>query len=540
MTVKGNLVHIANRTIYPAEITINQGIIESIEYIHESVNNYILPGFIDAHIHIESSMLVPSEFAKIAVQHGTVATVSDPHEIANVMGVEGVNYMINSGNQVPLKFNFGAPSCVPATPFETAGAELTADDVETLLQRDDIKYLSEMMNWPGVLERDEQVMLKIKAAQANNKPVDGHAPGLTDEDAKRYCSAGISTDHECFSAKEALDKLKLGMKIQIREGSAAKNYKALHPLIDDYFHQMMFCSDDKHPDDLLLGHINKLVARAVKDGHDLFNVLQMACINPIAHYGLDVGSLNSGDPADFIVVEDLEHFNVLQTVIDGETVFSHRQTTFAVEPPKIINQFALKSINQGAFNIPVEGEKVRCIVAQDGELITQSIAAEPAIKNGFWESDINQDILKIAVINRYNKAPVANAFVKNFGLKKGAIASSVAHDSHNIVVVGTNDESMQKAAQLIIDAKGGLSLSYKDENQLLPLPIAGIMSNLPYREVAEQYTQLLKRSKALGCTLTSPYMTMSFLALLVIPELKLSDKGLFDGKTFKFVAQQLT
>lgn len=540
MTVKGNLINISNRAIYPVEITIDQGRIRTIESIQESVDTYILPGFIDAHIHIESSMLVPSEFAKIAVQHGTVATVSDPHEIANVVGVEGVNYMIDSGKQVPLKFNFGAPSCVPATPFETAGAELTADDIVALLQRDDIKYLSEMMNWPGVLNRDEEVMLKIKAAVANNKPVDGHAPGLTGADAKRYCSAGISTDHECFSAKEALDKLKLGMKIQIREGSAAKNYNALHGLIDDYFQQMMFCSDDKHPDDLMLGHINKLVARAVKDGHNLYNVLQMACINPITHYGLDVGGLNEGDAADFIVVEDLEQFNVLKTVIDGEIVFSNAQTNFEVHPPKIINQFALKSLDKNTFKIPVQGKKVRCIVAQDGELITQSIAAKPLIKNGWWESDVDQDILKIAVINRYQKAPVATAFVKNFGLKKGAIGSSVAHDSHNIVVVGTNDESMQKAAQLIIDAKGGLSLCHEDEARLLPLPIAGIMSNSPYHEVAERYTQLLKRSKALGCTLTSPYMTMSFLALLVIPELKLSDKGLFDGKTFNFVSQQLT
>ena len=540
MKLEGNLIDISARLIYPAIVHIENGSIQRIEESNEKYDHYLLPGFVDAHIHIESSMLVPSQFASIAVQHGTVATVSDPHEIANVLGIKGVDYMIDSGNQVPLKFNFGAPSCVPATPFETAGAELNSKDVEELLKRDEIKYLSEMMNWPGVLNRDQEVMTKIKTALDLGKPVDGHAPGLKGREAQQYQTAGISTDHECYTSEEALDKLKLGMKVQIREGSAAKNYNALHHLINEHYENMMFCSDDKHPDDLLLGHINQLVARAVSDGHNLFSVLQMACVNPVKHYDLNVGLLEEGHPADLIVVEDLVSFEVLKTIINGEVVFENGETRFAASQPKIMNQFEINSIKQEEFRIPVKGDKVNCIVAKDGELITTSESVQPKIENDFWETDIEQDLLKIAVINRYQKAPVSMAFVKNFGLKNGAIGSSVAHDSHNVVVVGTNNKDMQQAAQLIIDAKGGLSLSNETETGLLPLPVAGIMSHLTYKEVAGQYSKLLKRSHALGCTLASPFMTMSFLALLVIPELKLSDKGLFDGTKFEFVPLQIT
>lgn len=541
MQIEGNVVDLFSKSIYPATIWVENGKIQRIEKNNQLYNHFILPGFVDAHIHIESSMLTPAEFAKIAVQHGTIATVSDPHEIANVLGIEGVEYMIESGNTVPLKFNFGAPSCVPATKFETSGAELTTEDVSKLLQKNEIKYLSEMMNWPGVLHRDPDVMAKIKAAHDLNKPVDGHAPGLMGEQAEQYVSAGISTDHECFSEAEALGKLKLGMKVLIREGSAAKNYRALNALIPEHYENLMFCSDDKHPDDLLLGHINKLVARAVnEDQHPLFAVLQMACINPVHHYKLDVGLLREGDSADFIVVNNLTDFDVLKTVINGSVVFENKEITFKTEAPNIVNQFAINSILPEDFAIKVEGKSVNCIVALDGELITQSEKVVPSEKNGFWEANVEQDLLKIAVINRYQKAPVACSFVKNFGLKEGAIASSVAHDSHNIVVVGADDNSMAKAAQLVIESKGGLSIFSNHSGEVLPLPIAGIISNLPFKQVAEKYADLLKRSHAQGCTLTSPFMTMSFLALLVIPQLKLSDKGLFDGEKFEFAPQQFT
>lgn len=540
MELEGIFVNIRNKTQYPVKLTISNGKIAAIEELEStSSTHYILPGFVDAHIHIESSMLTPSTFAPMAVVHGTVGTVSDPHEIANVLGMEGVDYMIKSASKVPLKFNFGAPSCVPATSFETAGAELTATDVETLMARDEIKYLSEMMNWPGVLHRDEVVMQKIAAAQKFNKPVDGHAPGLKGEDARNYISAGISTDHECFSEEEALDKLNAGMKVLIREGSAAKNYPALHTLIDKHWQQLMFCSDDKHPDDLVFGHINQLVARALKDGHDLYKVLYMACIHPVEHYNLEIGTLQIGDLADFIVVEDLSQMNVQQTFINGVCVAKNGKALFDAPEDPIVNNFHIEQLLPSDFEMPKTGNSVRCIEAIDGELITKELHVTPQVNDEKWEADVEQDLLKIAVINRYEEAPVAVSFVKNFGINKGAIASSVAHDSHNIVVVGTSDEMLAKAANLVIDKKGGLSYADENEAEVLPLPIAGIISNLPGTEVAERYTSLLKKCKAAGSTLHSPYMTMSFLALLVIPQLKLSDKGLFDGQTFEFVSPQL-
>src|SRR5688572_17260645 len=321
--ITGILVDVDQKKIYPAEIKVENGKFSSIVNTRDSrlqTPDYILPGFIDSHVHIESSMLVPSEFAKLAVVHGTVATVSDPHEIANVCGMEGVDFMINNGKTVPFKFYFGAPSCVPATDFETAGARLDASDVQKLLQRDEIKYLSEMMNFPGVLNEDEEVIKKIAAAHRLLKPVDGHAPGLRGEQAKQYIAAGITTDHECFTREEALDKLQNGMKIIIREGSAAKNFEALIDLLNDYSNQMMFCSDDKHPDSLVDGHINQLCARAVEKGIDIFKILKAACVNPVVHYKLDVGLLREGDPADFIVAKDLKKFEILKTFIDGELV----------------------------------------------------------------------------------------------------------------------------------------------------------------------------------------------------------------------------
>lgn len=514
--------------------------VERFESQETKIYPYILPGFIDAHVHIESSMLIPSEFARLAVVHGTVATVSDPHEIANVCGLAGVEFMIENGKQVPFKFNFGAPSCVPATTFETAGDALDAEAVARLLERDDVKYLSEMMNFPGVLFRDPQVLEKIAAAKRLNKPVDGHAPGLTGEKARQYIDAGISTDHECFSCEEALYKLKLGMKVIIREGSAAKNFEALHPLLHEWFENMMFCSDDKHPDSLAEGHINTLCARAVQKGIDVFKVLQVACINPVRHYNLEVGQLQPGDPADFILVEDIKDFRVIKTYINGQLVAGNGLSLIEPLTDKHsikINRFACSQVTSQQMKVFFKGQEyIPVIEALDGQLITNDLLEKPAVLKGEIIQDIARDILKICVINRYMEAPVAVAFIKNIRLKKGAIASSVSHDSHNIVVVGCDDDSMARAANLIILEKGGISATDGIEDLVLGLPVAGLMSAEDGYSIAERYT-LMDRfvRKQLGSSLQSPFMTLSFMALLVIPKLKISDKGLFDGVSFSFL-----
>lgn len=496
---------------------------------------FLMPGFIDAHVHVESSMLVPSEFARLAVVHGTIATVSDPHEIANVCGMAGVEYMIENGKQVPFKFFFGAPSCVPATPFETAGGEINAADIEELMSRPEIHYLAEMMNWPGTVHRDPLVMEKIRISQEYNKPIDGHAPGLKGELAEKYVSAGPSTDHECFTYDEALGKIKLGMKISIREGSAAKNFEALIDLIDDYPEMIMFCSDDKHPDNLALAHINELAARAIAKGKDLFNVLRAVCLNPISHYGLNVGQLRVGDPADFILIKDLRDFQVIGTYINGQKVAENGKTLIPSVKNDLINNFNTSLKSPKDFKLLTKGNQVRVIEALDGQLITPEIEGRILIKEGFAESNPSEDILKITVVNRYQDTPPAVAFIKNFGLKTGAIASSVGHDSHNIIAVGIDDESICKAVNLIIEAKGGVSAVSGDWEEILPLPVGGIMSTSDGYEVAEAYTRIDRMSKEMGSRLNSPFMTLSFMALLVIPDLKLSDKGLFNGQRFEFV-----
>jgi len=541
-TIQGQVVDIFNKEIFPGELTIESGKISSIKRFpaanfNPQSLNYILPGFVDSHIHIESSLLVPSEFARMAVVHGTVGTISDPHEIANVCGMSGVEFMIANGKTVPFKFHFGAPSCVPATVFETAGAALSSAEVDALLQKDEINYLSEMMNFPGVLHGDEEVMKKIASAKKYGKPVDGHAPGLRGADAKKYIDAGISTDHECFTAEEALDKLNGGMKILIREGSAAKNFDALIGLMNDHHDMMMLCSDDKHPDSLLEGHINQLCARALVKGVDLFKVLQAACINPVLHYKMNIGLLREGDKADFIVVKDLQSFDVLQTYIDGTLVAENGVSLISSQPVLPINRFNCDTIKKEALKITYAGEKeIPVIEALDGQLITNKILTAPKHEKGEMISDADRDLLKMVVVNRYNPAPVAHAFIKNFGLKQGALASSVAHDSHNIVAVGVDDESLLKAVNLVIAEKGGLSCVSRLQEKVLGLPVAGLMSAGDGYKIAEAYTAIDQMAKEeLGSTLRSPFMTLSFMALLVIPHLKLSDKGLFDGDRFCFV-----
>jgi adenine deaminase len=536
MILQGNIVDIPNKRIFKGKITIENGKISAIEEKANDSNHYILPGFIDAHIHIESSMLVPSEFARLAVTHGTVATVSDPHEIANVLGVAGVEYMIENGKNVPFKFHFGAPSCVPATSFESAGAVIDADDIKQLLQKPEIKYLAEMMNYPGVIYKDEDVLQKIAWAKHYNKPIDGHAPGLRGDDLSTYIKAGISTDHECFTYDEALEKLQKGMKAIIREGSAAKNFEALIDLLPEHFENLMFCSDDKHPDDLLLHHINNLCARAIAKGMDVFKILQVACINPVKHYGLDVGLLKVGDAADMIVVEDLKKFKTLQTYIDGQLVFDNGTTHIPKVTFHNLNNFQTDKKDILDFYFESKAEKIRVIEALEGQLVTNEIIAKSLIVDGNLVSNIEDDILKITVVNRYNNQKPAIAFIKNFGLKKGAIASSVGHDSHNIIAVGVNDDAICKAVNLIIEYKGGICAVSDTEEFLVPLPVAGIMSDKDGETIGKQYAELDKIAKQLGSKLNAPYMTLSFMALLVIPSLKLSDKGLFDGKDFKFTS----
>ena len=533
-SISGNIVDVVNRKIFQGTITVKNGKISSITKEKTNNTNYIVPGLIDAHIHIESSMLIPSEFARMAVVHGTVATVSDPHEIANVLGIDGVKYIIENGKKVPLKFYFGASSCVPATIFETAGANLGVDKIEELLKTDEIKYLSEMMNWPGVLSHDKEVMAKIAVAKKYNKPVDGHAPGLRGEEAKKYIEAGISTDHECFTIEEALDKIKYGMKIIIREGSAAKNFEALIGLMGKYPEKLMFCSDDRHPNDLEKCHINDLVKRAIKKGYDPVTVLRSCVYNPVKHYGLEVGLLQEGDPADFIIIDNFDNFNVLATYIDGTKVAENGKTLIDPITDSTPNNFRTKQIKLQDLQITPQSDTVKVIHAIDGQLITNKISAKINIEKNNAESNTKNDVLKLVVTNRYEQAKPAIAFINNFGIKNGAIASSVAHDSHNIIAVGVEDEDIMNAVNLLIKEKGGVSLANADEKIVLPLHVAGLMSNKDCYLIASEYDSIDKKAKKLGSKLNAPYMTLSFMALLVIPELKLSDKGLFDGNRFEF------
>jgi adenine deaminase len=545
MQISGNIINILERKIQYGTIEIEGGIIQKISLLSpaSSLHSYLLPGFVDAHVHVESSMLTPVQFARLAVVHGTVATVSDPHEIGNVLGKEGVEYMIENSRQTPFKFCFGAPSCVPATTFETAGATITPDDIQELFQKyPEVGYLAEVMNFPGVLNSDPDMMAKIALAQRYNKPVDGHAPGLRGDDARRYIEAGCQTDHECFTADEALDKLKYGMKILIREGSAAKNFEALIDLLPKHYQNMMFCSDDKHPDNLVEGHINQLVKRSLaKYPNLLFETLQMACVNPVQHYNLPVGLLREGDPADFIVVDNLTDFNIQKTYLNGEIVAENGISSIPNLPSKIINNFNCEKKKEEDFKClkPEDNEtrKYKVIEVLDGQLITLQSEHHYNYSGKFVVSDVENDILKIVVVNRYQDAPVAIAFIKNFGLKEGAIASSVAHDSHNIIAVGVDDKSICEAVNIIIEARGGVSaVDGKGQNNILKLPIAGIMSDKDGYEVAKQYSAIDQFAKQLGCTLTSPFMSLSFMALLVIPNLKLSDLGLFDGEKFCFTS----
>ena len=534
-SVSGRLVDLHDRSVRPATVHVRDGVIDRIDPATDVPDRTLLPGFVDAHVHVESAMVPPSEFARAAVVHGTVATVSDPHEIANVLGVDGVAYMIEDGKQVPFHFAFGAPSCVPATPFETAGAELGPDAVAALLDRPDVPYLSEMMNVPGAINRDPDVMAKIEAAQARGKPVDGHAPGLRGEGVEQYAAAGIETDHECVAIEEAREKLDAGLKIAIREGSAAKNFDELIPLMEEVPDRLLFCSDDKHPDALVQGHIDALARRAIDRGYDRFDVLRAACVHPVEHYDLDVGLLREGDPADFIVVDDLDTLTVRRTYVEGRLVAEDGQTHIERVPSDTPNRFAAGPVAPEAFRVPVAGERMRVITAVDNQLVTGQDIVDTPVADGRAVADPERDLLKLAVVNRYEDAAPAVAFTRGFGLDAGALASSVAHDAHNVVAVGASDAALADAINAVVEEEGGIS-AVGDDTHVLPLPIAGLMSDRSVEDVARRYTRLSRVvQEELGSPMDAPFMTLSFMALLVIPQLKLSDQGLFDGDAFTFV-----
>ena len=535
-TISGHIVNVINKTIIKGIIQIEGNKINGIIPTDDVENQFIIPGLIDAHIHIESSMMLPSEFARYSVPHGTVACVCDPHEIANVLGVNGIDYMINNAKHSPMKFYFGAPSCVPSTAFETAGAILDAPAVEKLLQRDDIYFLAEMMNYPGVIHKNKEVNSKLHAAQVIGKPIDGHAPGLMGDDLKAYAAGGITTDHECMTLAEAKEKIALGMKVLIREGSAAKNFDDLLPLMTNYTEDIMFCSDDKHPDDLIKnGHIDALVRRAVANGYDPIDILRVCSLNPINHYKLDIGLLQVGDYADFVVVDNLSNFEIKATYIRGEKVAEYGLPCYPrFEPSELINHFNASKITEDQLIIQPSGEYLKVIMVDDGQLLTQSMLCQPKIENDNVVSDIENDILKLVVYNRYQPSTPSVAFIKNIGIKRGALASTVSHDSHNIVSVGTSDAEITMAINKIIDSKGGILASEGDRTCLLSLPVGGLMSELEGALIAEKYEEVDAMAKELGSTLRAPFMTVAFMSLLVIPELKLGDVGLFDGKIFAF------
>lgn len=532
--ISGNIVDVLNKRIFPGKIFIEDGKINKIEEIkNDFPKQFILPGLIDSHVHIESSMLSPGGFASLAVQHGTIASVSDPHEIANVMGMEGVEYMIRDGKKVPFKFYFGAPSCVPATPFETSGAVLGANEINDLLNRNEIKYLSEMMNFPGVIGKDKAVLQKINYAKKLNKPIDGHAPGLRGEALKKYIHAGITTDHECFTIDEAREKIELGMIVQIREGSAARNFKALYPLISEYPGKVMLCSDDLHPDDLLKGHMNRLIVEGLKEGLDLFDILTAAIVTPKDHYNLDIGLLQENDPADLIVIDNLKDFRIKQVYINGELVVNNARVLFDYENTETINKFVAQPVKKDGIKVSAKGDKIRVINAFDGELITGQEIVEANIHNDEVFPDPAYDIQKVVVLNRYQKSNPVVGFITGFGLEKGALASSIAHDSHNIIAMGTNDTDIIKVLNTVIESRGGIAVYDGVNLDTIQLKIAGLMSDEDPQKVAKDYKRINSKAAKLCSKIKSPFMTLAFMSLLVIPELKIGDKGLFNVVDFK-------
>ena len=541
--IKGHILDVVNRCIIDGNVHIKDGKIHAIVPLSHTEKDlpYIMPGFIDAHVHIESSMLTPSHFADAAVRHGVIGCVCDPHEIANVCGIEGINYMIRSSKQRNFRFAFALPSCVPATSFETSGFCIDSGQISELIQSNDFVALAEMMNFPGVLHGDKETMRKIEAARNAGKPIDGHAPMLSGNDLKKYIAAGITTDHECSSLQEAEEKIHQGMKILIREGSAAKNFETLSPLIEKFSDMTMFCSDDCHPDELISGYIDCLVKRSLQKGYPIWNVLRTSSLNPVMHYRLNAGLLQKGDAADFIVIDNLQDFNVIYTFINGECVYDRTKGCAAGvnngnNAEKLPNNFCASPLTEADISVRAESSQIKVIKAYDKELFTQQMVCNARINDGNIVSDTANDVLKLVVYNRYTPAKPAVGFINGFNLKNGALASTVAHDSHNIIALGTDDRLIIQAINLLIETKGGICGINNQQHLILPLPAGGLMSGKPVETVAKEYQALNDFAKSMGCSFNAPFMTMAFTALLVIPELKLSDKGLFDVNKFAFTS----
>jgi adenine deaminase len=539
MRIIGNIVDVFQQKIYKAELFIKDNKIFEIKELGVEDNSisYILPGLIDAHVHIESTMVTPVYFASHVKKYGTLGVVTDPHEISNVCGVDGFKYMYNEGKAADIQIFFGVPSCVPATPFETSGAIFDAEIIDGIFQKYDVVALSEMMNFPGVVHGFDDVVEKLNVAKKYNMKIDGHAPGLKGDDLSTYINAGITTDHEAFTYEEAKEKINKGMMIQIREGSAARNFEALHPLISEFPDKVMFCTDDAHPDTLVQGHIDRIVRMALAKGHSIFNILNAASFNAIDHYNLPVGKLNVGDSADFILVNSLQKFDVLACYLKGENIYTAGEYFKINLPNNSINSFNAKPLAIENIQVKDRGFNVKVIGAVDGELITKSLEAKLPVSNGFLISDSDQDILKIVVINRYNSNSEPQiGFIKGFSLKNSAIAGSVAHDSHNIIAIGENDSDIVQAVNAIIETEGGICLVHNQKVDSIPLPVAGLMANETIENMAVKYKELDQKVKELGTTLQAPFMTLAFMSLLVIPSLKLGDKGLFDVDKFEFTS----
>ncbi len=537
--VSGTLFDPAKQKLGGARVAISEtGLIESVTPADNPDRGFILPGFVDSHVHLESSMLTPAAFARAAVVHGTLAAVADPHEIANVLGRPGVELMLRLAGQTPFVFGFGVPSCVPATPFETAGAELGPEAVESLLDMPGVTHLAEMMNVPGVLNKDPSVLAKLAAAHRRGLPADGHAPGLTGGSLRAYAAAGIATDHESLCPAEAREKIAAGLKILIRYGSAARQFEKFLPLLAEHPDMCMFCSDDKHPDDLLKDHINRIAAAARRQGVPLPNIIRAACVNPVRHYRLPLGLLQPGDTADFQIVDDLDEFRPREVWLRGRLVAREGVSLLPQGAPEIRNRFAAQPLAPEALRIPARGaNRVRVIGVHDGLLLTDHLTLPPSLSEGAVVADTGRDIVKLVVYNRYTPAPPAVALAQGFGLKCGAIASSVAHDSHHIVAAGVSDNALAGAINAVVNCKGGLAVADAGGQPLarLPLPLAGLISTEPAELVARGYAECDRRAKELGSGLAAPFMTLSFMALPVIPNLKLTDKGLFDGVAFRHV-----
>lgn len=544
--ISGHIVDPLNRKIYDASLIIVDGHITTIiplDHLDDDAP-YILPGFIDAHVHIESSMLLPENFARLAVRHGTIGVVADPHEIANVLGVPGIDFMIENGSHVPFHFCFGAPSCVPCTAKETSGAILDAEAIHALMQRQNIHFLAEMMNVPGVLFNDPDTLAKLAAAREVGKPIDGHAPGLTGDGLRRYAAQGIATDHECTTLAEAQTRLAVGMKVLIREGSAAQDFEALSPLLADDADHLMFCTDDLHPDNLMRGHINLLVRRAIAKGYPLWNVLRAACVTPVRHYHMQCGLLQYGDSADFILVDNLTDFRILSTCIRGNVYNGLTKLPLSGSWTRTNwpNNFHASPITKADLHVTPRTQHIRVITASNGSLLTGQEVTDVKVTDGNVVSDPERDVLKIIVLNRYAQDRPAMGFIKGFGLSHGAIASTIAHDSHNIVAIGVSDEAIAAAVNHVIEMQGGIVVADNDnaggyEFDELPLPIAGLISPMSHKNVARAYARLNDKAHALGCTFDAPFMTLAFMALPVIPELKMTDHGLFDVATFSHTSR---